>query len=206
VEPKYEKRIENLDELLNSDVVFGYYPILQFALSTVSYPEFVTFYENKEPKEDCSDMRKCIERMITKRDIAIINDPVLATYIAKELGTVDVSKFLCPQDETLLSAFGTMLFKKGNPLLDRFNILMRRYLEAGLLVRLWAELQHLASLRREVRFREATGGMFFAFSVSHLMPAFVVLLVGNVFSSAVFIGELIVNCLYRRRTKIEFLL
>jgi len=62
--------------------------------------------------------------MINKRDIAIINDPVLATYIAKELGTVNVNNILCPQDETLFSAYGTMIFKKGNPLLDKFNIPM----------------------------------------------------------------------------------
>jgi len=206
VEKKYEKKIETLDELLNSDVVYGYYPVLHFAASTVSYPEFVTFFDRKEPKEDCSDMRKCIERMITRRDFAIIIDPVLATYIAKELGTVDVSKLFCPQEETLISGFITVVFKKGNPLLDRFNILMRRYLEAGFLERLWAELLHGATLRRDGRFREATGDMFFAFSISHLMPAFMVLLVGTVFSSVVFIGELIVKCLNKRRTKIEFFL
>jgi hypothetical protein len=33
------------------------------------------------------------------------------------------------------------------------------------------------------------------------MPAFVVLLVGTVLSSAVFIGELIVNCLVKRKGK-----
>jgi len=31
-------------------------------------------------------------------------------------------------------------FRKGNPLLGSFNILMRRYLEAGILERLWADV------------------------------------------------------------------
>jgi hypothetical protein len=39
------------------------------------------------------------------------------------------------------------------------------------------------------RFIETAGNMFFAFSVSHLMPALVVLLVGTVLSSVVFIVE-----------------
>jgi len=202
VEPNYEKKIETLDELLNSEVVFGYNPSLQYVLSTVTYPEMDKFFELKEHKEDCSDVRKCVQRMKTKKDIAIINDPFLATYIARDLGTVDVSKLFCPLEETLVSGSVSIYFKKGNPLLDRFNILMRRYLEAGLLERLWSELQHLASLRIEGRFTEATESMFFEFSVSHLMPAFVVLLVGTVLSSAMFIVELIVNCLYKRRTKI----
>jgi len=55
----------------------------------------------------------------------------LATYVARELGTVDVSKIVYFFDETIISIFGSMIFKKGNPLLDRFNILMRRYVEAG---------------------------------------------------------------------------
>ena len=40
-----------------------------------------------------------------------------------------------------------------------------------------------------------------SFSVSHLMPAFVVLLLGNVLCSVVFIAELIVNSMCKRRRK-----
>jgi hypothetical protein len=78
---------------------------------------------------------------------------------------------------------------------------MRRYLEGGLLEKDWTELQHRATFRGGGRLREAAGDVFFAFFVSHIMLAFVVLLVGPVLSSVVFIGELIVNCLYKRRKK-----
>jgi hypothetical protein len=168
VEPKYENKIETLDELLDSDVVYGYHPALNFAQDTLSYPEFVKFLGHKKLQQDCSDIRKCVERMITKRDIASVVAPMFASYIVREMGTVDVGKVVCPLDEDLLSAGAIVLFKKGNPLLDRFNILMRRYLEAGLLERIWTELQHRASLRSGGRFREAAGDMYFAFSVSHL--------------------------------------
>jgi hypothetical protein len=100
-----------------------------------------------------------------------------------------------------MSGVAIILFRKGNLLLDRLNILIRRYLEAGLLESLWTELQHRASLIGGGRLREAAGGMFFAFCISHLMPAFVVLIVGTVLSSVVFIAELIVNCLCKRRGK-----
>jgi len=201
VEPKYEKKIETLDELLHSDIVYGYYPALQFVFSTISHPEFVRFFELKESKEDCGVMRKCMERMIKKEGVAVVNDPLLATYVARDMGTRDVSKIICPFDENLLSISITMLFKKGNPLLERFNIVMRRFLEAGLLERLWAELQHRASLRGKRTFIEANGSNFFAFTFSHLMPAFVVLFVGTVFSSVVFIAELIVKRLSKRTNK-----
>jgi hypothetical protein len=175
VEPKYGKKLETLDELLDSDVVYGYHPFINSFQDTMDYPEFVKFLEHKRLQEDCSDVRKCVERMITKKDIASLIAPLFAIYVAREMGTGDVGKVVCSLDEDLISAGVTVLFKKGNPLLDRFNILMRRYLEAGLLENQWTELQHQASLRVGGRSREAAGDMFFAFSLSHVKPAFVVL-------------------------------
>ena len=159
------------------------------------------FLEHKKLQEDCSDIRKCVERMITKGDISSYIAPMFATYVAREMGTVDVGKLICSLDECSVSAGLIVLFRKGNPLLDRMNILMRRYLEAGLLEWLWTQLQHRASLRGGGRFREATGDKVFAFSVSHLMPPFLVLLVGSVLSSVLFIAELILNCLCKRKKK-----
>jgi len=201
VEPMYEKKLETLDKLMDSDVVYGKNPLVSYAQDTVSYPELVKFLEHKRLQEDCSDIRKCVERMITKRDIASFNGPYFATYVARSMGIVDVGKLICSFEETFISAGIIFLFKKGHPLLDRFNILTRRFLEAGMLERHWTELQHGASLRGGGRFRKTAGDMFFAFSVSHLMPAFVVLIVGTILSSVVFIGELILNCLCKRRKK-----
>jgi len=147
----------------------------------------VKFLEDKEIKEDCSDVRKFVERMITKGDIATLVPPVFATYGAREMGTVDVGKVMCSLVEDFVPVGAAVSFKKGNPLLESFNIVMRRYLEAGLLEKLWTQLQHQALLSGGGRFREADGDIFFSFSVSNLMPAFVVLLVGTVLSSVVFI-------------------
>ena len=53
------------------------------------------------------------------------------------------------------------------------------------------------------RVREAAFDMSFAFPVSQLLLAFVVLLVGTVLCSVVFIVEYIVNCLCRRKEEIK---
>jgi len=205
VEPKYEKQLKTLVELLDSDVVYGYHPVVNFFQGTLSYPEFVKFREHKKLQENCSDFRKCVERMITKRDLASTIPPMFAAYVAREMGNVDVGKVVCSLDEKLLTAGATFLLKKGNPLLGRFNILMRRYLEAGFLERLWSEIQHRASLRVGSRFEVSAGQMFFAFCVSHLMPAFFVLLVGTSLASLLFIAELIVNVLSKQRNDIQSL-
>jgi hypothetical protein len=201
VEPKYEKKLGTLEEILDSDVVYGYHPALNYIQDTISFPEFVNFLENKDVKEDCSDIRTCVERMITKGDIASVIPPFYANYIARELGAVNVGKVICSFDKLAVSGALIIIFKKGNPLLESFNILMRRYLEAGFLEILLTELDHRASLRGGGRFAEAAGDVFFAFSFSHIAPAFVVLLVGTVLSSVVFIVEVIVNCLCKRMRK-----
>jgi hypothetical protein len=133
--------------------------------------------------------------MITKRDIASFIAPLYANYVARDLGTVDVGKIICFFDENLMSAGLIFVPKKGNLLLEGCSFLMRRYLEAGLLERLCTELQHRASLRCRGIIGEAVVDFFFTFSVSQIMPAFVVLIVGTVLTSVVFIAELIVNCL-----------
>jgi hypothetical protein len=204
VEPRYEKKLETLDEILESDVVYGNNPLISFAQDTLSYPELVKFTELKTLQEDGSDIRKCVERMITKRDMASFIAPFFATYVAKETGTVDVDKIICSLDEDLLSTGIAVLFQKGNVLLSRFNVLMRRYLEAGLLERVWTELQHRASLRGGDRFKKTAGDMFFAFTFSHLKPVFAALIVGSVLSSVVLIAEFILNRLCKRSKQIEF--
>jgi len=76
---------------------------------------------------------------------------------------------------------------------------MRGYLEAGLLERLWPELQHRDSLWSGGTHKETADDTFFAFSVSHLMPVFVVGTVGTILRSMVFIADLILYCLHKSR-------
>jgi len=161
VEPNYEKKLETLEDLFYSDVVYCYHPIFNYVLDTFLGSEYAYFIEHKILKEDCSYMRKCVERMITKRDISTFLSLNFATYVAREGGTVDVGKVNCFLDQIPVSVSLTVLFKKGNPLLVIFNTLMRRYLEAGLLEIFRTDLQHRVSLRSAGRLGEAAGGMFF---------------------------------------------
>jgi len=187
VEPEYDNKIETLDELLNSDIIYGYNP----GMDIILHSEFSEFNERKKLRADCGDSKKCVERMITKCDIASIIVPIYASYLASVMGIVDVNKIICSFDESIMSTDIIILFKKGNPLLDRVNVLIRRCLEAGLLEIHWSELQHRARLKSGGKLREDSSEMFVPFSVSHLMPAFVVLVLGNILSSVVFIVELI---------------
>jgi hypothetical protein len=95
VEPDYEKKLETLDDLLHSDVVYGYHPAINYGQDTVSCPNLMTFLEAKRLQEDCRNIRKYVERIILTRDIASVLAPMFVTYIAREMGTVDVGKMIC---------------------------------------------------------------------------------------------------------------
>ena len=159
------------------------------------------FFEQKAQKEDCTGRYSCVERMLRERDMATYSATSYAAYLAREMGIVDVGKVICPLNEAAFSGSLIIILKKGNPLLDRINILMGRYLESGFLERVTTELQHQASFRSGKRYIEAADDRFLAFSISHLLPAFVVLLVGSALSSWVFIGELIVKCVCKSKKK-----
>jgi len=191
VEPEYDNKIETFDELLNSDIIYGYNTGVGMAFENVLYPELSKFNERKKLRSDCDNITKCVERMITKGDIASIIVPIYATYLASVMGIVDVNKVICSLEETIMYLNIIIIFKKGNPLLDRVNVLLRRCLEAGFLELHWLELQHRARLKSRGKLREDSSDMFVPFAVSHLMPAFVVLVVGNILSSVVFFVELI---------------
>jgi hypothetical protein len=47
LEQNYEKKLETLGYLLDSDVVYGSHPIITFAQHTLSYPELLKFIEHK---------------------------------------------------------------------------------------------------------------------------------------------------------------
>jgi hypothetical protein len=112
VQPEYGNKIETLDELLDSDIIYGYNPGLDIAFHTMPYPELFTFQKRKKLRAECGDTTKCVERMITKGDIASIIFPLYASYLASVMGIVDVNKIICQFDETITSSGLIVLFKK----------------------------------------------------------------------------------------------
>ncbi|XP_021939952.1 uncharacterized protein LOC110839767 [Zootermopsis nevadensis] len=200
VEPEAGKEIKTFDELLKSDIAYGYHSAWNYILHGIVYPEFSKFHERKETRKDCNDFQKCVQKMITQHDRATMVGIVYSTYIASELGIADPSTVICSFDENLIYVSIIMLLKKGSPFLDMFNVLIRRSLEAGLQERHWSELKHQASLRGGDRLKEESN-MFVIFSVSHLTPAFVVLISGNILSFGVFVIELIHNWYWKKINK-----
>jgi len=137
--------------------------------------------------------------MITKRDIATFIATLFVTYVARDLGNVDVGKTICSFDVAMIST--DIIVNNSKYISEQVQHPIEALFGSRFAGNALDTTAISSFLRGGGRFRETADDMFFAFSVSHLKPAFVVLTVGTVLSSVVFIAELILNCLGKRRKK-----
>jgi hypothetical protein len=192
VEPGYGRAIKTVQEAIDSDLIHPYHPFVRHFLDALDYEA----YEVQFPattQEQCLDLFECTKRLITQRDVALINAALNVRYIASALGFVDYSKVICYVEDSTIHVHSAGVMQTGSPFLNRLNKLIRRYFECGLMERQLANvffLGHLSSMGRD-KLVDDTQGAFFVFTLQHLRAAFTVLILGHTFSFFVFIYEVI---------------
>ena len=191
VEPGYGKKFETFDDLLHSRVVFGYNIIMVGALTSTSYEEYQSFPYSRH--QDCKDIVECTRRIANNDQLYTISAPRISQYLANEMGIRDANKFLCTLEENVFTTGFIFVLLNGSPFLNRLNVLTRRSQEGGLLDRYWAQLLWMTSLGSKIRVSDGADDLYFVFSLSQLSPAFCVLGLGYVLSSAVFLAEIFVK-------------
>lgn len=192
VEPGFEKKIETIEELIDSNVIYGYNAAMEMGMTTTDYTDHLKFPNSR--RTDCSNARNCIHRMISDGDVAIIVDPMYVKYVANEFGLEDQTKYLCTLKENVIDGTLIALLPKGSPLLNQFNKYIRRIMEGGLVERYWAELNLEARLRSKMKYDVDGSNMYFVFSLSHIAPAFSVLGFGYICSFLLCLAE----CFHKR--------
>ncbi|PNF20715.1 hypothetical protein B7P43_G17653 [Cryptotermes secundus] len=195
VEPGHEKKIETIEELIDSNVMYGYNTAMEVGMMTTDYTYHLKFPESR--RTDCSNTKNCIHRMMSDGDVATIIDPMYVEYVTNEFGLEDQTKYLCTLKENVIDGTVIALLPKGSPLLNRFNKYIRRIMEGGLVERYWAELNLEARLRSKMKFDVDGSNMYFVFSLSHITPAFSVLGFGYMCGFILCLAE----CFHKRITK-----
>jgi hypothetical protein len=188
VEPGYGKKYETFDDLLHSNVFYGYTDALETLLGSTSYKEHHRFPYSR--RQDCSDIVECRRRIANNDQLCAISTPRIRQYLASEMGIRDASKLLCTLEENVFTTGFMSVLHNGSPFLNRLNILTRRSLEGGLLDRYWVQLLWITSLRSKITVGDVADDLYFVFSLSHLSPAFCVLGFGYVLSSGAFLAEI----------------
>jgi hypothetical protein len=196
-----ESRISSLNDLNHSVLKYGSNSDTDDFLRAVEYEEHdrlnIDWFE-------CADYEKCLERLFTESDTTFVANIFIAQYFASSIGKTADKNLLCSLDKYIFSSNSVILFRKGHPVIDSFNIVIRRCIEAGHGDKYWLDLYFnltLQNMRKlEVSDCQACNDTYFVFSLTHLRVAFVVLGFGYDLSVAVFVAELICKWLSKRRT------
>jgi hypothetical protein len=199
--PGYGSRISSLNDLNHSDLKYGSYSLGDEYLRYAGYVEHDRLNLDRF---ECADHEKCMERVFNESDTTVVANRFYALYVASRIGKTADKNLLCSLDENIFSSMVVMLFPRGHPVTDRFNIVVRRCMEAGLGDKYWSDLYFNLTLQNMKKLEEsncqACKDMYFVFSLAHLRVAFIVLGFGYVLSVAVFVAELICKWFSKRRT------
>jgi hypothetical protein len=193
IEPRYEKQIQTFDEIILSRMTFLAHPSMDELSSYINYDEYVKL---KSRQENCNEYKNCMLRYLEGERVVVMVTDLWAEYFASSVGRYDNGKKpLCTIDGVVFSMGLTMYLYKGHLLLDRFNVLIQRCLEAGLGQKYWSELTWNVSLNKSDKYNsnETPSGsdMYSVFTLIHLRIAFCLLAFGGALSFVVFLAELL---------------
>jgi hypothetical protein len=193
VEPGYNKQIETLDELRKSHLSYCLDKVSENNHFFISYYEYQTFESNRM---ELGSVKDCLEYFFSNNNITLLSSVYYAQFVAS-LSGLDRSrgKLFCTLDRDEYSVHTVMYLSQGHPLLDRFNHLLRRSTESGLVERYWSHLNYKVYLQNVHKAGpcSAHSEMYFALSLFHLRIVFVVLGLGCVFSAISLLTELLVT-------------
>jgi hypothetical protein len=190
-----------LNDLNHSGLKYGSNRFVDQQLRAIEYVEHDSL---KLDRFECANAEKCLERVFTESDTTFVATTFRALYIAIHIGKTADKNQLCSLDEYIFPSIFVMYFHQGHPVIDSFNIVIRRCIEAGLGDKYLSDLhfnQTLQNMRKLEEFNcQACNDNYFVFSLTHLRVAFIVLGFGYVLSVAVFVAELICKWLSKRWT------
>jgi hypothetical protein len=198
VEPSYQKQISTLEDLVDSELIYGM--------------DFVDMFWTKKLHEHlktlpddrvlyCDNTEQCLKRMLIRRDIAMACDPDFAKYIASSVQGEHKGKAVCYIEDSQFYISGVAVTLKGNPIIERLYSLIRRCFEGGLRGRCWSEIYIRNRFHLQEEGPEDSNDTYFVLTTSHLSAAFGVLILGLFLSFIVFFCEIIFKMCYRKLIK-----
>jgi hypothetical protein len=192
INPGSEHQIQNVEELVKSDVEFGYHEgyDVHFSDATDASSQNILRHRTQCGSSD----KKCLERLVTKGDFAMLaaTDIVEYTAACRYLQKPGKSLFY-PFQGGFVSSNYVMYLTKGSPLLDRINSIIRHATEAGLVNQWWTEIINSCTLKCYMEVQEESSTL----TMSHLQSAYFILFLGLGFSFSVFVVEVI--CVFGRK-------
>jgi hypothetical protein len=196
VNPRFEKRITTLSELIESKIQYGIKGNLR--MKQFSDPIYETIYKNRTV---CKSMLKCMERVIRNNDFATVTDTFHAEYFKIRLLSQNIHIPFCTLREDITRYSISTYMAKGTSLLKTFNRMIRYLFEAGLFQKWYSDFMN--DIRLGGQSMEGDDASlegidenylsvgYSSYSLSRLQVVFYTLLLGDCFSTLAFLGELL---------------
>ena len=121
VNPGFEKSIKTLNDLMHSEIEYGYTREIDALKLSDSIYEIIT-----TNRKTCKSVYKCLQRVIESKDFATILDNFHAEYFRTRLLFHNIHVPFCSLQEDVIMFRLSLYMAEGNPLLHRFNEIITR--------------------------------------------------------------------------------
>jgi hypothetical protein len=196
VNPGFEKRITTLNELMQCGIQYGYNDHMDVFIFSDPVYEII-----RTNRKTCKSRYKCLQRVIERKDFATIFDSFHAEYFRTGLLFHNIYVPLSTLQEVIITFRVPMYMAKGDPLLYRFNQIITGMFEAGLFEN-WVN-NFMSGSRLGVHLIDDDDTNFADFVTKELNPSytifsldqlkvvFYILQIGQIFSTLVFLVEVL---------------
>ncbi|KAJ9576622.1 hypothetical protein L9F63_025482 [Diploptera punctata] len=183
VEPGYEARFETLEDVYRAGLKYAVADTMEAFRKLVDMKELEVF-----EKETITDGVEVYRAVMFMRKTFTTVTLIYPMHLARLSGFDDESKVVCYLDESLVTWSVGALLTKGHPLSQILNTHIKRCIEGGLLEGYWSKLKHETNLKAN---KTDENSEYVEFSLTHLTPLFILLIVGYILSVFSFLCELL---------------
>jgi hypothetical protein len=190
VEPGYEEPIQNIDQMLKSEMKFGFFYVYNLLFNNPSDPVESAIQKNALQFPSVSDA--LLWATVYQNISTILTDFDIETYRRKKLWTNENNKpSLCELEDGVIRTFDfAILVRKRSPFFEIINDVIGHIVEGGIFLHIKERGIYKGKL--ESKFDPSTPYYtYYAISTGHLQTAFYFLMLGYVLSLACFVSEII---------------
>lgn len=185
--PHLEPPILNMKQLANSRLKF------QYTVGLSDYfddPADANMKRIRDSLRFCEDVTICLKSLTLTAEIALVSDKNYVEYFTPRLYIDSNGRpLLQPVPQEVLSYLNVMVLSRGNLLLERFDELISRIVESGLMVKWARDIMYTRAVGAVSQ--ESGGGR--RLSMAHLQSMFVLLLIGEGLALVALIVEVVMH-------------
>ncbi|PSN37735.1 Ionotropic receptor 626 [Blattella germanica] len=189
VQPGYEERIRTFDDLKKLNIPYSIPNTAFILLGSIDYNPLPQLTSAR----NCANLYSCVETVMFHRNVFSVTPVALAFYIAHTRAVHDVHSVVCFLDEIIVYGYLSSGVTKGSPLHVILNEHIIRVTEFGLQEHYSSQLKHKIQLQAKDKYEQ--NQLYNVFSMLHLSPIFVLLIVGWTLSFILYILEVLYSYL-----------